>query len=301
MTYSFELTDEERVKLAEELREGTIFQPIITPEMEAFLEQVKVTETEVPTPSGPSRIFIIEPHSVHGARPLFINFHGGGFVRGHAKRDTVFCAQAAVNLGCTVIDVDYRLAPEHPFPAAANECYGVLAWAFENAEKLDVDPTRIAVGGHSAGANLAAVACLLANEAGEFMPCGQVLDYGFFDAITDPAEKYDPRSAMPIDRMRQFNVLYAVKPENVSDRRISPVVADQKALRGLPPAFFVIAGLDPLRFEEQHYAAKLIDAEVDVSVLNFPECDHGFVITGRPGSEKARTAIFKWLEDIFKR
>lgn len=304
MKYDFSMTPDQRLAVALELRAGTLLPPVITQEMEADLAKVDVEEIEVPTRVGPSRVIKVtapkEDDKKSESIPLFINFHGGGFVRGYHERDTIFCAQMALKTGCLVLDVDYRLAPEHPFPQGLNECYDVVAWAFKNAKQLGVDPSKIVVGGHSAGGNFATVISIMAKETGDFNLAGQVLDYPFVDGVTPPEEKLDDRSIMPTWRMDAFNVLYAQVPENMSDPRYSPVESTQEALTGLPPALFLIAGMDPLRFEAQRYAGQLISADVNVDVYQFPENDHGFVISARPGYENAREIIFNWVSNIFK-
>lgn len=303
MNYDFTMTQEQRRVVAEELRAGTLLPPIITPEMKADLAAATVTEMSVPTRVGPARVLRVEPSetaALPSPRPLFINFHGGGFVRPYHERDTVFCAQLAKNVGCLVLDVDYRLAPEHPFPTAVLECYDIVAWAFENADELGVDPSKIAIGGHSAGGNFSAVITMMAQQSGDVRLLGHVMDYPFVDGVTPASEKLDDRSVMPVWRMEAFNVLYAQVPENLSDPRLSPILAPLEATEGQPPVLILIAGQDPLRFEAQRYAAKLIDAGVDVTVRQFPDNDHGFVVSGLPGHETARQLIFGWLAELFE-
>ncbi len=299
MKYSFDMSPEDRLKAASELREGTLLPPNITGQMEADLAAVTVEEIEVPTRVGPARVIRVTPPNDSTQRPLFVNFHGGGFVRPYHRRDTIFCAQLALATGALVLDVDYRLAPEHPFPTGLHECHDVVAWAFENAAELGVDPARIAIGGHSAGGNFATVICQMALESGAFRPCGQVLDYPFLDAVTPPEDKIDPRSIMPADRMRAFNVLYAEVPENMANPLLSPVMAAPEALTGLPPALMLIAGMDPLRHEAHRYAGQLIAAGVDVDVRQFDDCDHGWVVSAKPRYEEARALIFDWLTRLY--
>ena len=300
MKPSFDMTAEERAALAAHLRENSLFESIVTPEMEKALTEVSVREDTIPSRFGPSRVFFIDPKNAEAGRALYINFHGGGFVRGYGRRDTVFCAQISARLGCSVIDVDYRLAPEHPFPTAPQECYDIVAWAFENAERLGVDPARIAIGGHSAGGNLTAAISLMAQESGAFKVCGQVLDYPFLDGVTDPSEKVDPAGEMPVERMVAFNVLYGVTPDNLANPLLSPILADRDLLVGQAPALMLIAGKDCLRFEAQRYAARLIEAGVDIDVRTFAESDHGFTITAHDEWERAREVIFAWLGNALR-
>ena len=300
MKYDFDMTPDQRLAVAEELRAGTLMPPNITPDMEADLAACHVEELAVPTRIGPSRVIKVVPPGDHdGPRPAFVNFHGGGFVRGYHQRDTIFCAQLALATGALVLDVDYRLAPEHPFPNGLHECFDVVHWAFQSASDLGIDAERIAVGGHSAGGNFATVICLMAQESGAFRPCGQVLDYPFTDGVTSPQDKLDPRSVMPTWRMDAFNVLYAGTPDNLTNPHLSPVMASKEALEGLPPALVLIAGLDPLRFEAQRYASQMIAAGVNVDVRQFSDCDHGWVVTARPGYQEARRQIFDWLNGLF--
>lgn len=299
MTYDFTMTPEMRAQVAEELREGTLLPPTITDEMEADLAACTVEELAVPTRFGETRVIKVTPPDRAPNSPLFVNFHGGGFVRPYHRRDTLFCAQAARATGALVLDVDYRLAPEYPFPTGLNECHDVVAWAFDNAAALGVDPARIAIGGHSAGGNFATAICMMAQESGAFRPCGQVLDYPFLDGVTPPEAKLDPRSIMPAWRMDAFNVLYAGVPENLENPLLSPVMAAPESLEGLPPALMLIAGLDPLRFEAQRYAGQLIAAGVDIEVHQFPDCDHGWVVSAKPGYKQARALIFDWLNRLF--
>lgn len=300
MKYDFDMTEEQRLAVAEELRGGSLLPPNISDEMEADLAAVLVEEIAVPTRVGPARVIKVSPKgATSGRRPLFVNFHGGGFVRPYHRRDTIFCAQMALALDCIVLDVDYRLAPEHPFPTGLNECYDVVAWAFKQAAELAVDADRIAIGGHSAGGNFATAICIMAQESGDFRVAGQVLDYPFVDGVTPSQDKLDPRSVMPAWRMEAFNVLYAKVPENIANPLFSPVMATPEALEKLPPALFLIAGMDPLRFEAQRYAGQLIAANVDVTVTQFPDSDHGFVVSAYTGFEAGRATIFNWLKNIF--
>ncbi len=268
--------------------------------MVSYLEKVDRYERSIPTREGEARTIFIEPRKKKTKYPLFINMHGGGFVRGHEKRDTIFCSYVAETLGCKVIDIDYKLAPEYPFPVGLNECYDVVKWAFENAEELQVDPERIAVGGHSAGGNFAAAICLIANQSKHFTPCLQILDYPFLDAQTDPAEKVEPHTVLPVERMRYFSSLYMDKMEDYSNPYFSLVCAEEDTLKGMPPALILTAGKDCLRFEAERYALMLLHAGVEVKMRSFLESDHGFVIHGTAESKEARDLIINALTEAFK-
>jgi acetyl esterase len=300
MSFDFDTTQEQRLEMAGKLRSGTLLPPNITPEMREARRNCDVEEMSVPTRHGPARVMKVTPlDGKTGPRPLYINFHGGGFVRPYHERDTIFCAQAALATGALVLDVDYKLAPEHPFPVGVEESYDVAVWAANSAKELGIDVTKIILGGHSAGGNFATVISIMATQSGDFSPCGQVLDYPFVDGTTPVEEKLDDRSVMPAERMHAFNVLYAAVQENLKDPRLSPVMTDLEDLAKLPPALFLIAGKDPLRFEAQRYAGQLIKAGVDVDVRQFGDCDHGWVVSGLPRHEEARAMIFAWLNSTF--
>ena len=297
-TLDFKMSQADRESVAQTLREKPWMEPNISPEMLADVEKCDIEELSVLTRVGPSRVLKITPpnRSTYGA--LYINFHGGGFVRGYHTRDTVFCAQAALATGAVVLDVDYRLAPEHPFPTALHECYDVVHWAFKAADALGVDRDRIVIGGHSAGGNFAAAISIMANGTGDFTPRGQFLDYPFLDAVTPTEQKLDGRSLMPASRMDAYSILYAGTPENLSNPLLSPLLTELDRMKGLPPALILIAGLDPLRHEAQQYAAKLIAAGVDVETYQFADSDHAWVISAKEGHEKARARIFDWLNRL---
>lgn len=300
----FSLTEAERAELAAQLRANTLVATLLSPDMSADLEHAttegRVCERAIPTRVGPSRVFEVRPpEGTEGLLPLFVNIHGGGFVRGYQPRDTMFCAFLASRLGCVVLDIDYRLAPEHPFPAALHECHDVLEWAFENAESLGVDPARIAIGGHSAGGNLTAAICLMAAEHGSFRPCAQLMSYPFLDAVTPPQDKLEPHSIFPAERLQAFNVLYAGVPEALSNPLLSPVLADPLLLAKLPPALIITAGLDPLRFEAHRYGAMLAAAGCPLRQVDFAGADHGFLIAGHSAWREGRETVVGWLEEAF--
>ncbi|MCB1387967.1 MAG: alpha/beta hydrolase [Rhodobacteraceae bacterium] len=296
----FALSQAERLELAQQLRATNLVATRMTPDLEADLDLCTVVERFIPTRVGDTRILIVTPKvPAKGLRPLFVNIHGGGFVRGYQTRDTIFCAHLASRLDAVVIDLDYRLAPEHPFPTALHEGYDITAWAFANATALGADPARIAVGGHSAGGNLTAAICLMAQASGDFHPVGQLMSYPFLDGITPAEDKLEPHSIFPAARLRSFSVCYAGVEENLYNPLLSPVLAKPGALTGLPPALIITAGLDPLRHEARRYAAMLVDAGCDVTVRQYDDADHGFLIAGHSRFREARAAIVQWLSDIY--
>lgn len=294
----------EKCALATMLRAVSLVETNYADEMRDYLERAVVTERLIPTRAGDTRVLIVRPPngclgSGEPPLPLFVNIHGGGFVRGYDRRDTMFSALVAERVGCLVIDIDYRLAPEFPFPTALHECYDVVVWALANAATLNIDPTRLAIGGHSAGGNLTAAVCLMANHSKDFAPLLQILDYPFLDGVTDPADKLEPNSIFPVDRLRAFNALYSRTPEDLADPYLSPVCATPDMLTGLPPALILTAGLDCLRFEAERYAVMLESAGVTVTRRAFNDSDHGFVVHCRAEYRAAQDAIVEALSQAF--
>ena len=298
----FALTQEQRLELAVTLRETNLVATQLTPELEADLDLCTAEERFVPTRAGETRIVIVRPKApAKGPRPVFLNIHGGGFVRGYLKRDTVFCSYLASRLDAVVVDLDYRLAPENPFPTALHEGYDIARWILANAQELGADPAKFALGGHSAGGNLTAAICLMAKESGDFTPLGQLMSYPFLDGVTPAEDKLEPHSIFPADRLRAFSVCYAGVEENLYNPLLSPVLASDEALTGLPPALIITAGLDPLRFEARRYAARLIECGNDVTARQYPDADHGFLIACHTRFAEARAEVVRWLAALYER
>jgi acetyl esterase len=214
-----------------------------------------------------------------GNAPVMFDLHGGGFVFGHAASQDAFCDRVRKILNIHVITVNYRLAPEFPYPAAVNDVYDVLKYFYENSEKYGIDKDNMAVCGHSAGGNLAAVAALKANKTGEFKLKCQILDYPFVDAVTSPYDKPAFKEAIPPNRCAMFDELYS-KPEERSSPFISPLYADINDMKGLPPAAVITAELDSLREEGEKYVSRLIKAGVPVYARRFLGAVHAFVELG---------------------
>jgi len=214
-----------------------------------------------------------------GNAPVMFDLHGGGFIFGHAAAQDAFCDRIRNILNIHVITVNYRLAPEFPYPAALNDVYDVLKYFYENAEKYGIDKDNMAVCGHSAGGNLAAVVALKANKTGEFKLKGQILDYPFVDAVTSPDDKPAFKEAIPPYMCRMFDELYS-KPEERGNPNVSPLYADINDMKGLPPAAVITAELDSLCEEGEKYALKLMQAGVPVYARRFLGAPHAFVELG---------------------
>jgi len=215
----------------------------------------------------------------NGVLPALIYFHGGGWVLGDLDTHDAVCRQIAAQAGVVVIAVDYRLAPEHPFPAAVDDCYGATAWISANAVALGVDNTRLAVGGDSAGGGLATVVTLMARSGGPSLKY-QILVYPVTDlrAQTESYSKYADGYLLTRNMMRWFIAQYATTEDDVRDWRASPLLAP--SVDGVPPALVITAGLDPLRDEGEAYARRLEEAGVPVDYMCLGGMIHGFLTMG---------------------
>ncbi|XEC94002.1 alpha/beta hydrolase [Paenibacillus tarimensis] len=246
------------------------------------LPSVQKEERILPTSFGGTRVLIYKPDNAQTAPlPVYINMHGGGFVMGKAEMDDVWCRVIADRAGCVVVNVDYRLAPQHKFPIAVHECYEVVKWVHEHPEQVSINPGKIAIGGHSAGGNLAAAVCLLNLQRGNELPIVyQIIDYAPLDLDTDPALKPSFKEAIPVKMARQFNALYLRQKEDARNPLASPVFAE--SLQGLPEALVITAELDSLAAEGGEYAEKLKQAGVKVTYRQYKGAAHGFTHFGDP-------------------
>ncbi|MDI1286498.1 MAG: alpha/beta hydrolase [Reyranella sp.] len=211
-----------------------------------------------------------------GLLPTLIYYHGGGFVIGNLETHDSTCRRLANKSRCQVIAIDYRLSPEHPFPAPIDDGVAAFRHIRDNAELFGADATRIAVGGDSAGGQISAVVCQICRDAGEQGPAFQMLIY----PATDSSQESSSRKSFaegyflsgPL--MAWFWDAYVPDDQDLADLRLSPLLA--KDFSGLPPAFVLTAGYDPLRDEGRAYADRLIDAGVKTTYVNYPGTIHGF-------------------------
>jgi acetyl esterase len=230
----------------------------------------------IPGPAGEIPVRIYGPVSSGAALPALVYYHGGGFVLGSPEVTDAFCRRVALRARCVVISVDYRLAPEHPFPAAIEDCVAAFGWVLDEARSLGIDPKRVAVGGDSAGAKLAAVVSILRRDADLPGPCHQMLYY----PTTAPRSDADSHrlfgSGYFLDSatIQFFRECY-VGTDPVDDFRSSPLLT--RDLKGLPSAQVITAGFDPLRDEGRAYAARLAEAGVRVDDVLEKRLIHGFV------------------------
>lgn len=237
----------------------------------------KIDDMIVDGATGPLRARFYQPSLRSRPQPAIVFFHGGGFVTGSLDSHDSLCRRLASHSDCALISVDYRLAPDFPFPAAFDDARAAFLWLVERAKLLAIDPDRIAVAGDSTGGNLAAAISLdLAGSEGPG-PALQVLFYPllqFSAAMTRRAAPIAPflLTAQALDFCKRA---YLAQNIAYDDPRISPLLAND--LRGLPPAFIVSAGLDPLREEAIDYAERLREAGVPVVFRDYPSQFHSFL------------------------
>jgi acetyl esterase len=243
-------------------------------------------------PGGPLRVRIMSPVGTSSqSLPAIVFFHGGGFVIGSPDSHDVTCRMLANAAGCRLVSVDYRLAPEHKFPAAVDDCLAATEWVAANAPQLGIDASRIAVAGDSAGGNLAAVVAQLARDRGGRPPLAfQLLIYPVTHLGSDSASRAEFAEGYMLDRkgIDWFDECYTRDASDCLNPMASPLLAESFA--DLPPAYVVTAGFDPLRDEGAAYAEALRLAGVDVTHIDYGGMIHGFFnMTGV--IDEARDAI----------
>ncbi len=232
-----------------------------------------------------------------GKLPLLVFFHGGGWVIGDLDTHDMLCRQITNSSGVAILSVDYRLAPEHKFPAAVDDAAEAVRWAFANTDMLDIDADRVAVGGDSAGGNLAAVMAIFARDGTVPELRFQLLVYPCTD-LTMSRRSYDVAAeGLPVtaDTMFWFRDHYLENFEQQVDWRASPVFAP--TLKDVAPAYVVTVGFDPLADEGESYVRRLRQAGVSVEYKHYPGQIHGFVTLGNmlPTAEAAVTEISQRL------
>lgn len=234
-----------------------------------------VIDRELPDPCGRLSVRLYRPES-NRPLPALVYFFGGGWVLGSIAAVDPVCRRLANATPCAVVSVAYRLAPEHPFPAGLEDCYAATRWVAANAAELGIDARRLAVGGTSAGGNLAAAVALLARERDGPQLVFQLLVYPALDHRADaepPDEVLDPLLFGREDAAWCWTH-YLAEPADGDNPLASPLRADD--LHGLPPALVIVAELDPLRGEGELYAKRLTEAGVPTELVCFDGAVHGF-------------------------
>lgn len=290
------ITRQEMIKMAVETRKKVTSAQVTQEELDEY--PVAMELLRIPTRAGESEVYYSQPvDAVDGeVLPLVINMHGGGFIRERTASDDLYCRKLVHALRCRTLDIDYRVAPEFPFPTALNECYDVVRWAFEHGEELGTDVSRVALTGHSAGGNLVAGICMTAHETEDFAPALAVMDYPPMDLFTDPEDKEPRGGGIPAERARLYNLYYCEK-EDQRNYLASPVLAPEEKLKGFPKALVITAGEDSLCNEAEDFALKVARAGNEVTCKRFSGAAHGFTIYRMPGFEEAMELIIRFLKE----
>ena len=238
------------------------------------IELAEVEDRTIPGPAGDIPIRVYRP-SVDETLPVCLYFHGGGFVVGSLTSHDPVCRELAAAANVTVVAVDYRLAPEHVFPAAIEDCWAALQWVAANGDELRVDTSRLAVAGDSAGGNLAAVMTLHARDAGGPAIAFQLLIYPAVSVEEFPSRSHPDTQTilLNVELMRWFWEHYATGIDPATPE-LSPLAAED--LSSLPTAWVITAECDPLRDEGEAYAKKLEEAGVAVEYRHIEAMPHAF-------------------------
>jgi acetyl esterase len=256
----------------------------------------------IPAPHGaiPARVYTPKKlRKTDGLAPCLVFFHGGGWVIGNLETHDVVCRKLADEGELIVISVDYRLAPEHKFPAAVDDAISATNWVAANAKQFGVDASRLMVGGDSAGGNLAAVVSLAARDGHGPNIAGQVLIYPATDfAMTHPSHGEPETSILLTHSVIRWFSNHYLGAADIHDWRASPARA--RTLIGLPPTYVLTAGADPLRDEGEEYARRLQEAGVPVTYRHYPGQFHGFFTMGKllQQANVAASEIAAWLKAL---
>ncbi len=246
-------------------------------------EVAEARDVTIPGPGGPLRLRLYRGLGIPevAALPTLLYLHGGGWVIGDLDSHDGVCRRLANLAACRVIAVDYRLAPEHPFPAAVDDAAAALAWVAGNAQSLGVDPARIAVGGDSAGGNLAAVLAIMGRDGAAPASVFQMLLYPAVDLVMASGSYARVTEGVPLTAatMRYFVDHYAPEASQRLDWRASPLRAER--LAGTPAALVLTVAHDPLADEGRAYADRLEAEGVRVTALHLSDQLHGLVTMGR--------------------
>lgn len=292
------MTREEMTQMAKETRKQVMRAEVPHELLEAY--PAKVTLMKIPTRAGETDVYDTTNESVAPGGPIIINFHGGGFIKARTGNDEVYCRRMVNALHLRVFDVDYRVAPDYPFPTALHESYDVVKWVTDHADELKIDPERIILMGHSAGGNLVCGICMMAKESGDFKIPLTVIDYPPLDLYTDPGDKQKMGKGIPAERARLYNLYYCER-EQQRNPLVSPYYATVSQLEGFPTSLVITAGEDDLCNEAEEFALKAARTGSEITLKRFPGTDHGFTIYRKEGCDEAIELIVRYVKNYLAR
>lgn len=257
-------------------------------------------ETYIETEMGKSHVYIIRPKDGEGRKPAFLNLHGGGFIRPHGARDISFCREIAYLTNSVAFSLDYRLAPEYPYPVAIDEEEAVLRYMAKHAEELGILEDKIALVGQSSGGNNAAVLAMRLKNDPEIKLSCCICTYFPTDISVDAAEKTPDLDQRRLEMSRLYNDSYVEAGEQRKNPEVSPLYATPEMLSGMPRMILMPAAKDDLFAEDMAYAKHLGEAGVVVEVKVFANSNHGFVINQNGEWRKGRAFIAYKLLEVFE-
>ena len=268
----------------------------------AGAQVANIAERQIPVDGSSIRARIYTPRG-SGPFPAHVYLHGGGFWMGAPEMFDSQCQDLAAGAGCVVVSIDYRLAPEHKFPVPLEDCYAGLAFTARHARELDVDASRISVGGGSAGGGLSASVALLARDRGGPKLALQVLEIPVTDLTMSQPSVRENGSGYMLTRegMAQYVGYYLARPEDARHAYASPLLAED--LSGLPPALIMTAEFDPLRDEGEAYARRLAAAGVTTTLRRWPGHIHGSMGFTKilPSAREYRDQIVRAMREAYAR
>ncbi|MGE6492173.1 alpha/beta hydrolase [Exiguobacterium sp. NPDC077395] len=285
------------------------------PNRDRTTTDIKTEYVKIPSKDGDITVRLYRPHHTE-AIPAILFFHGGGFFGGTVDTVENPCKLLSERANAVVISVDYRLAPEHPFPAGLNDCYRAFEWVYDHAGELNILQDQIAVAGDSAGGNLATACCLMEKERGEGRICYQALVYPVVNLGSIPTDDFEwTLDAYDISHNHDLirgvvlaladpdsllNDLYLQGKTDVTHPLVSPLLAED--VTTLPPALIVTAEYDYLQLEGEAYARKLSEAGIPTRLIQYRGMDHAFMdkLGDYPQAEDCMNEIAKGLKELTK-
>jgi len=244
------------------------------------VDGVDTEDMSIPGPDGAPDVTlrVYTPKNMSGKMPGLLWIHGGGYILGNYEIDDNSVKRMCVNTGCVIASTNYRLAPENPFPAPIEDCYASLKWMVENAENINIDKSRMAIGGGSAGGGLAAGLAIMTRDKGEIDLALQLLVYPMIDDRNITPSSHSINDPRTWDREKNIFAWKAYLGDSSDGNEVSPyaAAARTKDLSGLPPAYIVVGELDLFLDEDIEYAQRLMQAGVSTELHVYPGATHGF-------------------------
>lgn len=232
--------------------------------------------------------------------PTYFNLHGGGFVMGSPEDDDIFCHKVNKTLGMHVFNIDYPLAPEHPYPEDKEAVYEVIQNIITYWNKWNINHSGFVIGGHSAGANITAAICLMAKEKKDFSFLCQILDYPPLDLEKPPEQKIWVEGAIKPQIATLFNSAYC-REDVVTEKFCSPIFATEDELKDLPDTLLITCEYDSLREEGELFGKRLIQAGVEVTGKRFLKRGHGFSMIDDENGREAMEYMIEYIRDKINR